>query len=152
MEQGRRGLRYACPCLQFSPAFSRATVHSDRTSGRNRGMVFRLPYSFGHGTGESVSCLSLERAELDVNRDETYRGEVAEWPIVQHWKCCVRVTGPGVRIPPSPFLFRSTAGRAERYKLNQSGCAKRRGLRFFIAPKAVGAVTALRPVSALRVW
>ena len=27
-------------------------------------------------------------------------GEVAEWPIVQHWKCCVRVTGPGVRIPP----------------------------------------------------
>lgn len=30
-------------------------------------------------------------------------GEVAEWPIVQHWKCCVRVTGPGVRIPPSPL-------------------------------------------------
>ena len=30
-------------------------------------------------------------------------GEVAEWPIVQHWKCCVRETGPRVRIPPSPF-------------------------------------------------
>gem|GEM_PF-6524778 len=32
------------------------------------------------------------------------KGEVAEWPIVQHWKCCVRETGPRVRIPPSPFL------------------------------------------------
>lgn len=31
-------------------------------------------------------------------------GEVAEWPIVQHWKCCVWVTGPGVRIPLSPLL------------------------------------------------
>ena len=30
-------------------------------------------------------------------------GEVTEWPIVQHWKCCVRATGPGVRIPPSPL-------------------------------------------------
>ena len=30
-------------------------------------------------------------------------GEVAEWPIVQHWKCCVRETVPGVRIPPSPL-------------------------------------------------
>src|SRR3569623_1724363 len=27
---------------------------------------------------------------------------MAEWPIVQHWKCCVRETGPGVRIPLSP--------------------------------------------------
>jgi hypothetical protein len=34
---------------------------------------------------------------------EAATGEVAEWPIVQHWKCCVRVTGPGVRIPPSPL-------------------------------------------------
>jgi hypothetical protein len=34
---------------------------------------------------------------------EEAAGEVAEWPIVQHWKCCVRVTGPGVRIPPSPL-------------------------------------------------
>ncbi len=31
-------------------------------------------------------------------------GEMAEWPIVQHWKCCVRETGPGVRIPLSPLL------------------------------------------------
>ena len=29
-------------------------------------------------------------------------GEVTEWPIVQHWKCCVWETGPGVQIPPSP--------------------------------------------------
>ena len=32
-------------------------------------------------------------------------GEVAEWPIVQHWKCCVLERGPGVRIPPSPLRF-----------------------------------------------
>jgi len=32
-------------------------------------------------------------------------GEMAERPIVQHWKCCVRATGPGVRIPLSPLLF-----------------------------------------------
>ena len=31
-------------------------------------------------------------------------GEVAEWPIVQHWKCCVSEMGPGVRIPPSPLI------------------------------------------------
>ena len=30
-------------------------------------------------------------------------GEMAEWPIVQHWKCCVRETVPGVRIPLSPL-------------------------------------------------
>jgi hypothetical protein len=30
-------------------------------------------------------------------------GEVTEWPIVQHWKCCVHESGPGVRIPPSPL-------------------------------------------------
>jgi len=29
---------------------------------------------------------------------------VAERPIVQHWKCCVGATLPGVRIPPSPFF------------------------------------------------
>ena len=28
---------------------------------------------------------------------------MTERPIVQHWKCCVRETGPGVRIPPSPL-------------------------------------------------
>ncbi len=32
-------------------------------------------------------------------------GEMAERPIVQHWKCCVRATGPGVRIPLSPLFF-----------------------------------------------
>lgn len=32
-------------------------------------------------------------------------GEVAERPIVQHWKCCVWVTGPGVRIPLSPLIL-----------------------------------------------
>ena len=31
-------------------------------------------------------------------------GEVAERPIVQHWKCCVLERGPGVRIPPSPLI------------------------------------------------
>ncbi len=31
-------------------------------------------------------------------------GEVTERPIVQHWKCCVPVTVPRVRIPPSPPL------------------------------------------------
>ena len=30
---------------------------------------------------------------------------MAERPIVQHWKCCVRATGPGVRIPLSPLLY-----------------------------------------------
>ena len=30
-------------------------------------------------------------------------GEVTERPIVQHWKCCVRASGPRVRIPPSPL-------------------------------------------------
>jgi hypothetical protein len=38
---------------------------------------------------------------------EAVAGEVAEWPIVQHWKCCVRVTGPGVRIPPSPLQLKA---------------------------------------------
>ena len=30
-------------------------------------------------------------------------GEMAEWPIVQHWKCCVSERAPGVRIPLSPL-------------------------------------------------
>src|SRR4051794_4980246 len=30
-------------------------------------------------------------------------GEVTEWSIVQHWKCCVGETPPRVRIPPSPL-------------------------------------------------
>jgi hypothetical protein len=30
-------------------------------------------------------------------------GEVTEWLKVRHWKCRVRVTVPGVRIPPSPL-------------------------------------------------
>src|SRR5262245_53702825 len=30
-------------------------------------------------------------------------GAVAEWSIVQHWKCCVRETVPRVRIPPAPL-------------------------------------------------
>ena len=34
-----------------------------------------------------------------------FSGEVAERPIVQHWKCCVRETGPRVRIPPSPLFY-----------------------------------------------
>ena len=31
---------------------------------------------------------------------------MAERPIVQHWKCCVWETGPGVRIPLSPLKNR----------------------------------------------
>jgi hypothetical protein len=30
-------------------------------------------------------------------------GEMAEWLKAQHWKCCVGVTLPRVRIPLSPF-------------------------------------------------
>ena len=41
---------------------------------------------------------------------KTFLGEVTEWPIVQHWKCCVRVTGPGVRIPLSPLKCPAYAG------------------------------------------
>ena len=33
------------------------------------------------------------------------RGEVAEWSIAPHSKCGVRVTVPGVRIPPSPPFY-----------------------------------------------
>ena len=32
-------------------------------------------------------------------------GEMTEWPIVQHWKCCVGETLPWVRIPLSPPSF-----------------------------------------------
>lgn|GEM_PF-5086586 len=30
------------------------------------------------------------------------KGEMTEWTKVQHWKCCVRASAPGVRIPLSP--------------------------------------------------
>ena len=32
-------------------------------------------------------------------------GGVTERPIVQHWKCCVGETPPGVRIPPPPLFI-----------------------------------------------
>jgi hypothetical protein len=35
---------------------------------------------------------------------EQFPGEMTEWPIVQHWKCCVPSRVPGVRIPLSPLL------------------------------------------------
>ena len=43
---------------------------------------------------------------------EPVAGEMAEWPIVQHWKCCVRETGPGVRIPLSPLLLAARQRRS----------------------------------------
>jgi hypothetical protein len=48
----------------------------------------------------------MQKSETcDFSLQKQASGEVAEWPIVQHWKCCVLETGPGVRIPPSPLGF-----------------------------------------------
>src|ERR1051325_753610 len=45
--------------------------------------------------------------ECRGNMEISWVGEVTEWPIVQHWKCCVGETPPRVRIPPSPRFFAS---------------------------------------------
>ncbi len=38
-------------------------------------------------------------------------GEVSEWLKEHAWKACVRVTVPGVRIPPSPFISDACAAK-----------------------------------------
>lgn len=43
------------------------------------------------------------RPKRMVDGAATRPGEMAEWPIVQHWKCCVAEMSPGVRIPLSPL-------------------------------------------------
>ncbi len=53
-----------------------------------------------------MSTTCKQHQKLTKNPSKTGIGEVAERPIVQHWKCCVRETGPRVRIPPSPLFFR----------------------------------------------
>ena len=61
----------------------------------------------------SLTCADAEArevaellGELNVCPSPSGRGEVAERPIVQHWKCCVSEMAPGVRIPPSPHISR----------------------------------------------
>ena len=41
-------------------------------------------------------------------------GEVPEWSIRPHSKCGVRVTGPGVRIPPSPPQNKNSLGACSK--------------------------------------
>ena len=56
----------------------------------------------------SIEVVSCDREGRLAHQAENHRrrhGEVAERPIVQHWKCCVGVASPGVRIPPSPLKF-----------------------------------------------
>ena len=43
--------------------------------------------------------LWVQRPKLVYKKVE---GEMTEWPIVQHWKCCVGEILPWVRIPLSP--------------------------------------------------
>ena len=52
------------------------------------------------GRGPRASRLGAEAKGLTHDAF----GEMAERPIVQHWKCCVRETVPGVRIPLSPLV------------------------------------------------
>ena len=58
--------------------------------------------------------ISTARLDLGKSRSSTADfsvveckplGEMAEWPIVQHWKCCVSERAPGVRIPLSPLSY-----------------------------------------------
>ena len=58
--------------------------------------------------------ISTARLDLGKSRSSTADfsvveckplGEMAEWPIVQHWKCCVSERAPGVRIPLSPHFI-----------------------------------------------
>ena len=51
----------------------------------------------GPGLGYPAPAIHIRHACIS--------GEVAEWSIAPHSKCGVRVTVPGVRIPPSPPLF-----------------------------------------------
>ncbi len=55
--------------------------------------------------GNSAINALLSRDGDNCEQPTKYFGEVAERPIVQHWKCCVRETGPRVRIPPSPLFY-----------------------------------------------
>ena len=60
------------------------------------------------------------RGCISGNADVLYKncGEMAEWTKAQHWKCCVGVTSPWVRIPLSPpfscFAIRRLPGLARR--------------------------------------
>ena len=55
--------------------------------------------------GQSIWGLAVAKASAKSAPTTTGQpvcGEVAEWSIAPHSKCGVRVTVPGVRIPPSP--------------------------------------------------
>ncbi len=50
---------------------------------------------YQHSGDETLESQAIEEKQL---------GEMAERPIVQHWKCCVPEMVPGVRIPLSPLI------------------------------------------------
>ncbi len=45
------------------------------------------------------------------------QGEVAEWSMAQHWKCCIGATLSRVRIPLSPLMYNSSYLYFSSFKL-----------------------------------
>ena len=56
------------------------------------------------GIRKKIASLNVTERVLSAKLPRNI-GEMAERPIVQHWKCCVLERGPGVRIPLSPLLL-----------------------------------------------
>lgn len=87
--------------IGFAVAACFARIRPRTASSVNLGCFFCHPALWC----DVVSSIPRRTEEIAGNTKNQALGEVAERPIVQHWKCCVRETGPRVRIPPSPLIF-----------------------------------------------
>ncbi len=76
---------------------------------------------------------AIHRAQRST---DAQRGEVAEWSIAPHSKCGVRVTVPGVRIPPSPPFALENPLSVSAEAQNSSLFSKDKLRRLFIAASA----------------